>query len=86
MYYVYLLQSERDDKIYTGYTEDLKRRVKQHFNGDVHTTHRMGEIRLVYYEAFINKKDARERENYLKTTKGKRTVRLMLKNTLAPIV
>ncbi len=86
MYYVYLLKSKRDSKIYTGYTTDLRRRIKEHNAKRVHTTLRMGELDLIYYEAFINKFDAQEREGYLKTTKGKRTVRLMLKNTLAPIV
>ncbi len=86
MFYVYLLRSKRDGKIYTGYTTDLKRRIGQHFSGDVHTTVRMGEIELIYYEAFTNEEDAREREGYLKTTKGKRAVKLMLRNTLAPIV
>lgn len=86
MYYVYLLKSVKDGKIYTGYTADLKRRVRDHFLQNVHTTHRMGTVKLIYYEAFDNKEDARERESYLKTTKGKRTVKLMLKHTLAPIV
>ncbi len=86
MYYVYLLKSIKGDKIYTGYTADLKRRVRDHFSQNVHTTHRIGSLTLIYYEAFNNKEDARERESYLKTTKGKRTVKLMLKHTLAPIV
>jgi putative endonuclease len=86
MYYVYLLRSQKNGKIYTGYTTDLKRRVKDHFSKHVHTTYRMGEVKLIYYEAFTDKSDATEREGYLKTTKGKRTVKLMLKNTLAPIV
>lgn len=86
MYYVYLLRSKENGKIYTGYTQDLKRRVKDHFSQHVHTTHRMGRLQLIYYEAFTSKLDAQEREKYLKTTKGKRTVKLMLKYTLAPIV
>ncbi|MDP1721788.1 MAG: GIY-YIG nuclease family protein [Candidatus Gottesmanbacteria bacterium] len=86
MYYVYLLRSTRDDRIYTGYTHDLKKRVSEYFQGNVHTTLRMGDIKLIYYEAFISEIDAREREGYLKTTKGKRTVKLMLKDTLAAIV
>lgn len=86
MYYVYLLQSKESGKIYTGYTEDLKRRIKEHFRQHVHTTYRMGSLELIYYEAFKNQKDATEREGYLKTTKGKRAVKLMLKYTLAPFV
>jgi putative endonuclease len=82
MYYVYLLRSTSEGKIYTGYTSDLKRRVREHFSQRVHTTHRMGEIKLIYYEAFTSKEDATKREKYLKTTKGKRAVKLMLKYTL----
>ena len=86
MFYVYLLKSKLSGKIYTGYTTDLKRRVREHFSQNVHTTHRMGDVELIFYEAFKVKKDAVEREGYLKTTKGKRAVKLMLKHTLAPIV
>lgn len=84
-FYVYLLRGE-NGKIYTGYTKDLKKRIRDHGSGHVHTTRRMGEVKLVYYEAFTDNRDAIERERYLKTTKGKRAVKLMLKYTLAPIV
>ena len=86
MYYVYLLRSKTNEKIYTGFTEDLKRRLSQHLSGQVHTTSRMGEIELIYYEAFKSKVDAARREKYLKTTKGKRMVKLALKDTLGLIV
>lgn len=86
MYYVYLLHSETNGKIYTGFTSDLKRRLKQHLQEKVHTTARMGKVKLIFYEAFLNEMDARERENYFKSTKGKRTVKLMLKYSIAPIV
>ncbi len=82
MFYVYLLKSKVNGKIYTGYTKDLKLRLQKHRSGGVHTTKRMGEFELVFYEAFKNGKDARRREKYLKTTKGKRTIRLMLKSSL----
>ena len=83
MFYVYILRSLRDEKLYTGYTGNLKRRIQEHFRGDVHTTHRMGELQLIYFEGFINKLDAQERERYLKTTKGKRTLKIMMKHTMA---
>ncbi len=86
MFYVYLLRSKLTGRIYTGYTTDLKRRVKEHFNQEVHSTLRMKDLELIFYEAFEDKRDAIERENYLKTTKGKRTIRLMLKNSLGPFV
>ena len=84
MYYVYLLRSNADSKNYCGFTTNLKRRIAEHFRGEVHTTYRFDKLKLIYYEAYISKKDAEERERYLKTTKGKRAVKLMLKDTLSP--
>ena len=82
MYYVYLLKSKQNGKLYTGFTTDLRSRLKKHQNKGVYTTKRMGMIELVYYEAFKSRLDARRREIYLKTTKGKRTLKLMLKDSL----
>jgi predicted GIY-YIG superfamily endonuclease len=39
-------------------------------------------MRLIFYEAFVEKSDAVRREDYLKTTKGKSTLRMMLRNAL----
>ena len=55
MYYVYLLQSVENERIYTGYTSDLKQRIQKHKSGNVHTTVRMGTVKLIYYEAFLDK-------------------------------
>ncbi len=64
MYYVYLLINNQA-KIYTGYTKDLKRRMTEHNQGDGYTK-RGSNWRLCYYEAFISKKDAVQREKALK--------------------
>lgn len=79
MYYTYVIHSTSLSKYYIGYSADLKRRFLQHKRGEVHTTKRFGEIQLVFYEAFLNEKDARRREIYFKTTKGKRAIDLMLR-------
>ena len=86
MYYVYILIRQRDGKLYTGFSANLKRRMQEHKQKKTQTTARMGGISLIYYEAFISEKDARKREKYLKTTQGKRTLKIMLKHTFAPIV
>lgn len=83
MYYVYLLKSEKDNKFYTGYTSDLKRRLLQHNHGEnTSTAHRIP-LKLVYYEAYASKDDAIIREQKLKQFKNGRT-RLLdrLKNSL----
>ncbi len=69
--------------MYTGFSRNLRNRLKKHQTKGVHTTKRMGEIELIFYEAFKSKFDAQRREKYFKTTKGKRTLKLMLKDSLA---
>jgi len=66
MYYVYILQSLKDTRLYIGYTSDLKLRYKQHQNGEVESTKHRRPLRLMYYEAYKNKKLAEEREKKLK--------------------
>ncbi len=82
MFYVYILRSKETGKLYAGYSTDLKSRIKKHFNKGVHTTKRMGPIKLIFYEAFSSEKDAKRREGYFKTTKGKRALKIMLKDSL----
>jgi predicted GIY-YIG superfamily endonuclease len=57
MHYVYLIRSLKTGKTYIGYTSDLKRRISEHGSR---------KSKLVYYEAYKNETDARERERNLK--------------------
>lgn len=81
-YYIYILQSEKDDMFYTGYTNDLKERIKLHTEGKVKSTQNRLPLRLVYFEGCINQKDATHREKYLKSSWGKRYIKERLKNYL----
>ena len=81
-YYVYIIKSLIKDQIYVGYTEDLKKRFKEHNHGDSPSTSKYKPFELIHYEAYRSKKDAKRRELYLKTTKGKTTLRTMLKDFL----
>ena len=78
-YYVYILKSLKDGKNYAGYTKNLKLRFEQHQNGDVESTSYRRPLRLIYFEACLNQKDALKREKYFKTHYGK----MYLKNRLA---
>ena len=60
---------------------DGKRRVKEHLEGKCHTTLRMHEPQI-FCEGFILESEARRREGYFKTTKGKKTLRFMLRESL----
>ena len=80
MFYVYVLFSKKDDKFYTGYTKELKQRIIQHNKGLVESTRERRSLKLVYYEACLNQKDALKREKYLKSTYGKRYIKNRIKN------
>ena len=55
---------------YSGFTDDLKRRVKEHSEGKVHTTSINLPIKLVWYGCFMDKKKASDFEKYLKSSSG----------------
>ncbi|OGY32727.1 MAG: hypothetical protein A3A57_00660 [Candidatus Woykebacteria bacterium RIFCSPLOWO2_01_FULL_41_12] len=86
MYYVYVLRSRKNGKLYTGFSRNLKTRLDAHLGKRVYSTRRMENLELVFYEAFKVGKDAQRREKYLKTTKGKRALKLMLKDSLGALV
>ncbi len=64
MYYVYVIQNEKDE-LYYGFTSDLKKRMREHNEGSTFST-RGFLWRLVYYEAYLSKKDAMTRERSMK--------------------
>ena len=82
MYYTYVLYSKKDGKFYTGFTQDLKLRFKQHNEGQVESTKERRPLELVYYEACLSRNDATHREKYLKTYHGKAYIKKRLKSYL----
>src|SRR6185436_10369209 len=58
-YYVYILQSSSDKKLYIGFTTNLKQRLQAHAQGKVQSTKNRRFLKLVHYEYFINEADAR---------------------------
>jgi putative endonuclease len=66
MYYVYVIKSKGADQLYVGFSSDLRKRIIEHNSGEsLHTKKYLPWI-LVYYEAYLSKKDAMERERQLK--------------------
>jgi putative endonuclease len=66
MYYVYILKSTMDHKLYIGSTNDLRRRFAEHNAGLVQSTKPRAPFELRYYEAFHTEHNARKREASLK--------------------
>ena len=82
MEYTYVLLSERDGRFYTGSTSDLRARFRDHNAGGVHSTAYRRPLKLLYYEACLSTADARRRERFLKSGKGKRHLNNRLKESL----
>ncbi|HUV72112.1 MAG TPA: GIY-YIG nuclease family protein [Clostridia bacterium] len=80
MYYVYILFSEKDRKLYTGFTDDLISRFKAHTNGYVKATQNRRPLKLIYYEAYLRESDARRREKFLKGGNGKSQLKNQLED------
>ena len=82
MYYVYVLKSHVDHKLYVGYTTNLRERLQKHQNGEVTSTKFRRPFDLIFYEGYKSMKDAKRREGYLKSSKGKSSLNMMLRDSL----
>ena len=74
-FYTYFLEYEKTGIFYTGCTNNIKKRMEQHNKGEVYYTKHRSPVKLVYFEACLNKSNAFRRERYLKTGMGKRNIR-----------
>jgi putative endonuclease len=72
----------KDMALYTGFTQDLKLRFKQHNRGLVDSTKDRRPFELIYYEACLHRDDATRREKYLKSFYGKMFLKKRLKSYL----
>jgi len=71
LFYTYVLKSLKDGWLYVGYTDDLNQRMERHNKGVVEATKNRRPLKLVYFEACLNKQDAINREKQLKTGYGR---------------
>ncbi|MEK7203808.1 MAG: GIY-YIG nuclease family protein [Patescibacteria group bacterium] len=83
MYYVYLIKSVKNRKLYLGCTNDLENRLLKHNAGKIYSTKRDTPFELVYCEIYKSKDDAFGREQKLKYYgQGFRRLKERLKNSL----
>jgi len=69
-YYVYIIKSEKTGEVYTGFTERLDDRVKQHNSGTTEYTKNKGPWELVWFAAFNERHKALDFEKYMKAGSG----------------
>ena len=79
---VYILFSQKDFQLYTGFTSNLEARIEKHNSGGNKSTSYRRPLLLIFSEFYLFEEDARKREMYFKTTMGKKAIRIMLKTTL----
>ena len=75
------MDSLKDKQQYIGFTTNIEKGIKNHNEGGTISTSKRRPLELIYCEFYMTKADAMQRERYFKTTKGKRTLKLMLQNT-----
>jgi putative endonuclease len=82
MFYVYVLISLRDRKLYVGFTGNLEKRIKEHNAGKSSSTKDRLPVELIYYEVYITKHEAERREKFLKGGNGRDQLKIQLSETL----
>lgn len=85
MYFVYILFSLKDRKLYTGMSGNLKQRYQQHKRGEVNATKYRLPVLLIHYETYRSKTDAERREKYLKGGNGRASLKIQLKDDLTQL-
>jgi putative endonuclease len=80
-YYVYIMTNKNDRVLYTGITNDLKRRVYEHKEKFIAGfTKKYNVSKLIYYELFEDPENAILREKKIKA--GSRQKKIDLINTM----
>lgn len=69
-YFVYILLSKKDNRLYVGCTQNPDQRLKEHNFGKVFATKNRRPLVRIYLEEFLNKADAFNRERFLKSLWG----------------
>ena len=79
MYYVYAIASLSRNYIYVGLTDNIDRRFVEHNTGKNKTTKPYLPFELIFTEEFETRKEARQKEKYLKSGIGKEKLKQLRK-------
>ena len=78
MFYVYVLRSLKDGRLYKGLTQDVTKRLKQHNQGENRSTKGFVPWELVFTKKFNSRPEARTYEKYLKSGSGREFLKEIL--------
>jgi putative endonuclease len=83
MFFTYVLKSLKNNRFYYGCTNDLKRRLNEHNLGKSKYTRLTTPFELIYFEPFQNLNEARKREKFFKSGKGREYIKSQLTRAVA---
>ena len=78
MYVVYILESEKTGKYYTGYTRNIDERIACHNAGKVKSTRSASPWKIVYTEEHHTQRDAMAREMQIKSWKRRKAIEKLI--------
>ncbi|HCX26012.1 MAG: endonuclease [Candidatus Collierbacteria bacterium GW2011_GWB1_45_35] len=77
-WYAYVLLSLKNGNLYKGITNDLERRISEHNLGKNRSTKINAPWKIVYFEKFMTRDEARNREKFLKSGKGREFLKFII--------
>ena len=77
MYYVYILLNGAKTRTYTGVTDDVEKRLKEHNAGRVKSSSPYRPYEIIHTESFETLSEARQKEKFYKSTTGWRRLKDM---------
>ncbi len=83
VYFVYILQSERDGSYYIGHTSNVEARLKRHNEGRSPYTRGKLPWKLVYHETLNSKSEAVKREGEIKSKKNREYIEQLVRTSRA---
>ena len=83
---VYILKGTKNNNHYIGQTGNFRERMIRHLNKETKTTKSMGELKLIYFEAYDTRSQVMRREKFFKTCKGYRIRHELIKKFDHPLI
>ena len=81
-YFVYVLESKQDQSWYIGFSTNIKDRLQAHNSGKNLSTRSKRPWKIIYFEGYLDKRDALGREKFLKSGSGHTYLKKQMKNFL----
>ena len=77
MHYLYILLNKAKTRTYTGVTDNVERRLKDHNSGKVASSRPYGPYKVTHTESFATLGEAKQKEKFYKSTTGRRRLKEM---------